>query len=346
MLSTLAQLAALVDGVPIGDTSLEIRGVAPIQSAAAGEITFLEKPDKVLRLTHCQASAIVVPKGFEVSPFALIQVDHVVEAFEVIARHFAPRHPRTEPSVSDRAAVRSTAKIGERTAVEPFAVIGENVEIGEDCVIGSGVRIHDGCRIGRGTRIFSNAVLYENTVIGEDCVLHACCVIGAYGFGYHSSARGHKLCAQLGNVRIGNNVEVGACSTIDRATYGSTLVDEGTKIDNMVMIGHNCRIGRHNLLCAHTGIAGSTTTGDFVVMAGRVGVRDHVHIGAGTVLGAMAGVMSSIPDNSRFIGVPATPEKEQFRLQIALSRLPDTQKQLKALQRTVEKLQQQIEEEK
>lgn len=343
MAHTLAELAQMVDGIALGDTTIIIQGVAPIQSALPGEITFLENPERSQRLDKCRASAVVVPKGFQIGELPLIQADNVVEAFEIIARHFIPKHPVPARSISEHAFISPTAKIAADVLIEPFVTIGDEVEIGEGCTIYSGARIHAGARIGPGTTIFSNAVLYENTMIGRRCLIHAGAIIGAYGFGYHSSANGHRLCSQLGNVRIGDDVEIGACSTIDRATYGSTLIEDGTKIDNLVMVGHNCRIGKHNLLCAHTGIAGSTTTGDFVVMAGRVGIRDHVHIGSGAVLGAMAGIMGDIPENSRVIGIPATPEKEQFKLQINIAKLPEMRKELKVLQQAVKSLTHQIE---
>ena len=195
-----------------------------------------------------------------------------------------------------------------------------------------------GSRIGASTTIFPNAVLYENTVVGRRCLIHAGAVLGAYGFGYELVDGRHQLSAQLGHVELGEDVEVGAGTTIDRGTYGPTVVGEGTKIDDLVMIAHNCRIGRHNMLCSQVGIAGSTTTGDYVVMAGQVGVRDHVHVGNRAVLGAMAGVINDVPDGSRMIGIPATPEREQKVKQAVMSRLPEMRQQLKRLQAAVAKL--------
>jgi len=146
------------------------------------------------------------------------------------------------------------------------------------------------------------------------------------------------LTAQLGNVAIGDDVEIGAGTTIDRGTYGSTVIGEGTKIDDLVMIAHNCRIGRHNMLCSQVGVAGSTTTGDYVVLAGQVGVRDHVHIGDRSMVGAKAGIINDVPEGGRMIGIPATPERDQKLKQAAFSKLPEMRHQLKQLQQTVEKL--------
>jgi UDP-3-O-[3-hydroxymyristoyl] glucosamine N-acyltransferase len=163
-------------------------------------------------------------------------------------------------------------------------------------------------------------------------------VLGAFGFGYDQVAGRHQLTAQLGNVIIGTDVEIGAGTTIDRGTYGPTVIGDGTKIDDQVMIAHNCRLGRHNMLCSQVGIAGSSTTGDYVVLAGQVGVRDHVHIGTAAIVGAKGGIVNDVPDGSRYIGVPATPEREQKLRLAAVSKLPEMRHQLKALERTVKKL--------
>ena len=181
-------------------------------------------------------------------------------------------------------------------------------------------------------------MLYENTIVGPRCMIHANAVLGAYGFGYGFVDGRHVLSAQLGNVVLGADVEIGAGTTIDRGTYGPTTIGEGTKIDDSVMVAHNCRIGRHNMLCSQVGVAGSTTTGDYVVMAGQVGVRDHVHIGDRAVLGAMAGVTNDVPADARMIGIPATPERDQKIKQAAFSKLPEMRRQLKQLQRAVDAL--------
>jgi UDP-3-O-[3-hydroxymyristoyl] glucosamine N-acyltransferase len=240
--------------------------------------------------------------------------------------------------ISPRAVISPTATLGRNVDVHPLATIGDDVQIGDGTAIHSGVHVMAGSRIGPGVTIFPNAVLYENTIVGPRCVIHAGAVLGAYGFGYCCVEGRHRLSAQLGNVVLEADVEVGAGTTIDRGTYGATTIGEGTKIDNQVMIAHNCRIGRHNMLCAQVGIAGSTTTGDYVVMAGQVGVRDHVHVGTKAVLGAMAGVINDVPDNGRFVGIPATPEREQMVKQAALAKLPEMRRQIKQLQASVDKL--------
>jgi UDP-3-O-[3-hydroxymyristoyl] glucosamine N-acyltransferase len=173
-------------------------------------------------------------------------------------------------------------------------------------------------------------------------IIHAGAVLGAYGFGYRFEGGRHQLAAQLGNVVIESHVEIGACTTIDRGTYGATRIREGTKLDNQVMIGHNCQIGRHNLLCSHVGIAGSTTTGDYVVMAGQVGVRDHVHIGDGVQLGAQAGVRTDLPAGGKYVGSPAVPAREAKELYRQQQKLPEIRRQVRDLAKTIEELQRRL----
>ena len=338
MQATLVELAALVGGRIIGDDRLTIVGAAVLRDAKPGQITLVDQAEKGRLLEGCRASAIVAPRGFAPDGIAVVQVDDVHQAFSTIVRFFAPPRRMTRVGISSQAAIDPTARLGENVDVHPFATIGDDVTIGAGSTIHSGVHVMAGSQIGEGTTIFPNAVLYENTIVGPRCLIHAGAVLGAYGFGYGFVDGRHVLSAQLGNVVLGADVEIGAGSTIDRGTYGPTTIGEGTKIDDSVMIAHNCRIGRHNMLCSQVGIAGSTTTGDYVVMAGQVGVRDHVHIGTRAVLGAMAGVTNDVPDGSRMIGIPATPEREQKIKQAALSKLPEMRRQLKQLQRTVDKL--------
>ena len=192
-----------------------------------------------------------------------------------------------------------------------------------------------GCRIADQVTIFPRVVLYENTIVGSRTTIHAGAVIGAYGFGYEQSAQGHRLTPQLGHVIIESDVDIGANSTIDRGTYGATLIGQGTKLDNQVMIGHNCRIGRHNLLCAQVGIAGSCTTGDYVVMAGQVGVRDHIEIGDHVIIGAKSGVSENLLAPGTYLGAPAVPVRQEIQMLMARQKLPGMVRDLRRLEKTL-----------
>jgi UDP-3-O-[3-hydroxymyristoyl] glucosamine N-acyltransferase len=338
MPTRLAKLAQGLRGTLVGNGSLVIRGAAPLETAGPDEITFLDSAEKAPRLARTRASAVVVPQGFVPAGFAAIQVADVHHAFAKIVRHFRPRRKIARRRVSVQAIISWTARLGHDVHIEPGAVIGDDVIIGDRVTIHSGARIMAGCRIADDVTIFPNAVLYEDTVVGPRSILHGGAVIGAYGFGYKFVSGAHQLSHQLGYVEIGADVEVGANSTIDRGTYSATVIGDGTKIDNLVMIAHNCRIGRHNMICSQVGIAGSTTTGDYVVMAGQVGVRDHVHIGTGAKLGAMAGVANDVPEGAHMLGAPAVPEREQKLMFATMARLPEMRKQLKELQRQMASL--------
>ncbi|NLE37891.1 MAG: UDP-3-O-(3-hydroxymyristoyl)glucosamine N-acyltransferase [Pirellulaceae bacterium] len=340
MHATLAELAALVDGRLVGDGDLVIHGAAPLCTAMPGQITLKDGcDDRNYRLSESRASAVLAsresppPEGMPA-----VLVDDVHAAFATIIKHFNPPRQRKRTGVSPLAVISPSARLDEDVDVHPHATIGDGAFVGAGSTIHSGVHIMAGCKIGRDVTIFPNVVLYEDTIVGARCILHAGVVLGAYGFGYTQVEGRHVLSSQLGNVVLGAEVEVGAGTTIDRGTYGPTLIGEGTKIDDLVMIGHNCRIGRHNMLCSQVGIAGSTSTGDYVVMAGQVGVRDHVHIGTGAVLGAMAGIINDVPDGKRMIGIPATPERDQKLKQAAFTKLPEMRRQLKILQRAVDQL--------
>lgn len=329
----LHEIARLVEGRLCGATDLEITGAATIATARPGEITLADSPKLVPQLSRSQAAAVIVPEGFEPAGIPFISVGDVHEAFAKVVRHFRPQMQHRHIGVSHAANISLSARIASDVEVDPGANIGDHVEIGPGCVIHSGVCILDGCRIGEGVTLFPNVVLYENTLVGNRVIIHAGAVIGAYGFGYTLAGDRHKLGAQLGYVEIEDDVEIGACTAIDRGTYGPTLIGQGTKIDNHVQIAHNCRIGRHNLICSQVGIAGSATTGDYVVMAGQVGVRDHVHVADRAILGAQCGIMKDVPAGSHLIGSPAVDEKEQYLVWAAMYKLPEMRKKLIELER-------------
>ncbi len=342
MQATLAELALLVGGEAVGPPGLTIEGAGPLRDALPGQITLLDSADRARNLAGSKAAAVVCPRSFVPAETPAILVDDAHEAFARIVLHFRPQRRLKRIGVSRLAAVSHTAVLGADVDVHPFATIGDDVRIGSGSTIHSGAHIMAGSQIGENVTIFPNAVLYENTVVGDRSTIHAAAVLGAYGFGYDHVEGSYRLTAQLGNVVIGADVDIGAGTTVDRGTYGPTVIGDGTKIDDQVMIAHNCRLGRHNMLCSQVGVAGSSTTGDYVVLAGQVGVRDHVHIGGGSVVGAKGGIVNDVPDNSRYIGIPATPEREQKLRLAVVSKLPEMRHQLKTLEKTVEKLAAQV----
>jgi UDP-3-O-[3-hydroxymyristoyl] glucosamine N-acyltransferase len=338
---TLNELATLVGGKIVGheDGSLILTGAAPLAQAVTGQISLVDLRSECLPdLSNVQASAVITAPDSPFDALPSIRVEDVHDAFAKIILHFRPKRHKSFTGISPHAYLSPTAQVADNVEIHPYATIGDDVKIGTGTVIHAGVHVMAGCEIGENVTLFPGVVLYEETKIGDRTILHAGVKVGAYGFGYGCENGQHVLSAQLGNVVIGSDVEIGANSTIDRGTYGSTVISDGTKIDDLVMVAHNCQIGCHNMLCSQVGIAGSTTTGEYVVMAGQVGVRDHVHIGDRAILGAMAGVINDVPSDACVVGIPATPQREQMVKQAAFTKLPEMRKQIKILLRKVEKL--------
>lgn len=328
----LSALADLVGGVLLGDAATPVATAAPLSSATAGAITFLEHDRYLPQFRACAAAAAVIGPGVTAPDRPAVLVDDPIAAFVRIFRHFHGTVADPTPVIDPRAAVDPTATIGADADIGPFASIGAETVVGRECRLAAGVRIGRRCRLGNGVVLHPGVVLYDGTVLGDRVVVHANVVIGADGFGYRFHNGRHVKIPQLGHVEVGDDVEIGAGSTIDRGTFGPTVIGSGTKIDNLVQIAHNCVIGRHNIIVSQAGLAGSCSTGDGVVIAGQVGVVDHVHIGNGSVIGAQAGVTKDVPAGSRMLGSPATPEPEQKRILVSLVRLPEIRKELKQLQ--------------
>ncbi len=341
MVVTVETLAELVGGHIRGDGSAEIQEAATLRNATEGEITLAVSGELAGELADSAASAAVVPREFPESSLPLIEVDDVETAFATIVSHFRPPRHQTMPA-RDPDTLPENCQIGNDTSIHPAAVVGTDVTIGDRCRIHAGVVIGDGSKIADDVTIFPNVVLYENTIIGSRVMIHAGAIIGAYGFGYQTQDGRHQLSAQLGHVEIESDVEIGACSTIDRGTYDATLIGAGTKIDNHVMIGHNCRIGKHNLICSLAGIAGSCRTGDYVVLAGQAGLSDHISLGNGARVAAKSGVMQDIPDGETHAGLPAMPEREFWRMWATVTRLPEMRKKQKELEQQLRSLQQRV----
>jgi UDP-3-O-[3-hydroxymyristoyl] glucosamine N-acyltransferase len=339
---TLGELARLLGGELHGDASTVVTGAATLEVVKAGQITLADHPDRFRSLEPSPAVAAIVPSPPPVDCKPTIVVNDVHAAFAQAVLHFRPPRPVRRAGHSPRADISDSARIGQDVEIHAGVSVGDDVVLGDGVTLHSGVRVLPGCVIGRGTTLFPNVVLYDDTRIGQRCLIHAGAVLGAYGFGYRQRDGAHELSAQLGNVEIGDDVEIGAGTTIDRGTYGPTTIGNGTKIDNLVMIAHNCRIGCHNLICSQVGIAGSTSTGDGVVMAGQVGVRDHVHIGSDAVLCSKSGISNDVPDGEVVLGQPATPVRQQKVQMAAVSKLPEMRRQFRQLQRDMQEIREQM----
>ena len=337
VVATVEQLAALVRGRLVGDGSVSIRSARPVAEAGPGDITFIESERYAKLLRSSPASAAIVGPHFNHNrpsikdDLAVIEVDDPISAFVAVRNHLSGEQQPRWTGIHPQACVAATARIGTNVAVYPFVFVGENAEIGDGTTLFPGVVIGEGCRIGQECTIHPNAVLYPDVVLNDRVEIHAGTVLGGDGFGYRQVSGRHVKIPHTGGLEVGSDVEIGANCAIDRATFEATRIGEGTKIDNLVMIGHNNQIGRHNLLCGQVGIAGSCTTGDNVVMAGQAGIKDKTQIGDGVIVGAQAGVHRNIPSGQQVLGSPAIPVREQRRIFQMIARLPEMHRQFRQL---------------
>lgn len=331
MSASVRELAELVQGELCGDGALEIQAARPLEDAGAGEITFVEDARHAPLLGRSRASAAVVPSDLVPNGVTVIRVRDPLTAFISIVRHLHGRPEPTPSGVDSRASVHASASVGPDASILPFAVIGEGTVIGARCRIHPGAVVGRYCRLGDDVTLYGNVVLYDDTVLGNRVVVHTNAVIGADGFGYRQVQGRHVKVPQLGHVELGDDVEVGACTTIDRGTFKPTFVGEGTKIDNLVQVAHNCRIGRHNLLVSQAGIGGSSRTGNYVVIAGQAGVVDHADLGDGVIVGGQAGVTKSVPAGQRVLGTPAIPERDCKRVFMSFDKLPQLRRDVRRI---------------
>lgn len=328
---SLQQIAQLVGGQVTAAPDLHITGAASIARATAGQLTFVNSQQHWQAFLGSRAAAAIVSGIEQPTGKPCVIVSDAEAAFAQVVAHFHPPVRRSRIGVSPEAHISPSAVIEGDVDIYPGAFVGDGAVISRGSRIYPGVCILENCRIGRDVTIFPHAVLYENTIVGDGSIIHAGVVLGAHGFGYRTRNGRHELSPQLGHVQLGSQVEIGANSTVDRGTFEATTIGDGSKLDDQVMIGHNCQIGRHNLLCSQVGIAGSCTTGDYVVMAGQVGIGDHIQIGEKTTLCAKAGIMNDVPSGEVYLGIPATPIREQMQIMACVNKLPELRSQVRAL---------------
>lgn len=322
MTITVQQLATQLGGQVIGDEHAVLSGFAPADSARAGDLTFAENETYFAKAAQSAASAILVSGDFSAAGKTLIRVANARVAFARVLSLFFPE-PAFAPGIHPTAVVASSAKIDATAHVGPFCVVGDQATVGPRCVLEGGNHIGTDCTLGEDVRLFPRVVLYAGTRVGNRVRIHAGSVIGADGFGYVFDQGRHLKVPQIGNVVIADDVEIGANTAIDRGALGSTVVGRGTKVDNLVQVGHNTVLGEHCILCGQVGIAGSTKVGNYTTLAGQVGLGGHITIGNKVTVGAQSGVMHDIPDGQMWLGAPAQPDRQAKRMMIAMQRLPD-----------------------
>ena len=334
---TAAQVAEKVQGRVDGDGSIQLTGLAPADHARAGELTFAENANYFTAAEQSQAAAILVAGPFVSASKVLIRVANPrIALARLLPLFFPPGEPprgiHTSAVIDDSARIDATAHIG------PNCVIGPRVRLGARSVLMGGNDLREDCQLGDDVCLFPNVVLYHGTELGHRVIIHAGTVIGSDGFGYVLDEGRHRKILQLGTVIIHDDVEIGANSAVDRGTFGPTVIGQGTKIDNLVHVAHNARIGRHCLIMGQAGFAGSTCLGDYVVVASQSGIADHIKLGNQAVIGAKSGVMRDVPDGGRVLGIPAAPDRQAKRQMIALQQLPDLLHRVRALEKQLEQL--------
>ena len=336
--ATLDIVAGVVGGVVIGDGSVEITGVAGIREAGPGDLTFLAHARYEPYLEQTLAAAIIVADNHRGLRRPLIENPNPYLAFLKAVRFFQGEENRPASGIHPSAVVAPDACVDPSASIGPNAVVEAGARIGPMAWIGPGCYIGSGASIGNETRLHPNVTLCGECVIGERVLVHSGTVIGSDGFGFVRDGDAYRKFPQIGNVVIEDDVEIGACVTIDRATTGTTRIGKGSKIDNLVQIAHNVQIGKNCIIVAQVGISGSTSVGDEAVLAGQVGVIGHIEIGAGAQVGAKSGVSKSVKPGERIFGYPALPVTQAMRIEASLRHLPELVQNVRQLKRRIEEL--------
>lgn len=302
-----------------------ISEVKPLEEAGAASVSFLANRRYVGKAKESPAGLILVDAVVDLADRPVLRVKHPYWSFAQAIRWL---HPEQVAEWSDTP-VHPTAVLGEGSRIFPGVTVGARTLLGRQCVLHPGVHIGDDCVLGDGCELFPGVVLYRRTRLGNRVTIHANAVLGSDGYGYVLIEGRHDKIPQVGWVEVDDDVEIGACTSIDRGVLGPTRIGAGTKIDNQVQVGHNVKVGKHCLLVSQTGISGSTRLGDFVTLAGKVGVVGHIEIGSRSVVGGNSVVAKSLPEGSFVTGFPARPHRQWTEAQAALNRLPGLMKQLR-----------------
>jgi len=325
----LRELAALIGGRIAGDPEVEITGVAGIENAKEGDITFLHDINDVPAVS---ASALIVKEEIRGLTASLLIAGNPQYAFARALEIFYVK-PYRPSGISDKAVIGSNVRMGDNVSVHPNVYIGNDAEVGSGVTLSPGVFLGEGAAVGDDSFIYPNVTIRENVKIGRRVIVHAGAVIGSDGFGYVPEKGSHYKIPQVGAVIIEDDVEIGANVCIDRGTVGNTVIGSGTKIDNLAQIAHNVKIGRNCIIVAQVGISGSVEIGNGAIIAGQVGIKDHVKIGAGAVVAAQAGVTGDLAGGQIYSGTPAIPHGTSLRAQSLYAKLPEYVKRIREIEK-------------
>lgn len=337
MKATLAQLAKLVQGEVLGDPSVEIHGISSPELAGPEDITFIVSPRHEHRLETTRAVAVMVPDARLGGNMYKIVVPRVYLAYARVAAFFHPKEVHGL-GVSPDACVHPEAVLGREVTVYPFVWIGRGARVGDRAVLYPMVCVGEDCRIGDDTVLYPGVVIYPGCSVGKRVIVHAGTIIGSDGFGYARDGTRSVKIPQLGTVFIEDDVEIGANSAVDRASFGATRIQRGVKVDNLVQIGHNVVVGEDTVLAGQVGLAGSVQIGRAAVLAGQVGVANHLRIGDGAMVGSKSGVAQDVPPGGLVSGIPAIPHRNWLRSSQAFGRLPELLRRMKAIEKRLDSL--------
>ncbi|MDR1396530.1 MAG: UDP-3-O-(3-hydroxymyristoyl)glucosamine N-acyltransferase [Desulfarculales bacterium] len=330
---SLGKLAAFLGGsLEGGSPDYLVSGLKGLEEAGPADISFLANPRYAGLLPATGAGVVLVGKDQAVPEgLAVIKVDNPYLAYAKILT-LAAAKPYQATGVHPTAVIEASARLGKDVSIYPFVYIGHNAEIGDRVILHPGVTVGDNAKIGDGSLLYPKVTVYHDCSVGRRCILHAGAVIGADGFGFVPGESNFKI-PQLGIVQIDDEVEIGAGTTVDRATTGKTWIKQGAKIDNQVMIAHNCVVGEHTMIAAQSGISGSSKVGRHVIMGGQVGIGGHVEIGDDVQIGAKSGLISSVAGGARIQGSPPLPVKQYLKTILLVNRLPELFERLKQVEK-------------
>lgn len=334
---TAAEIGKLIGGKVIGCTDMPVTGIGMVDDALEGDVVLADNEKYFERAICGRASCIICGDGGdpETRGKAVIVSEKPGEAFEKVLELFRGEEPLPDVGIGSGAVIEPGVVIGEGVSIGANCYIGRDVVLGDGCALFPNVYVGDGCRIGRNCRLYAGVNIYWGCRLGENVILHSGVVIGADGFGYRPGPGGLVKFPHAGSVEIGDDVEIGANSTIDRAKAGATVIGRGTKIDNLVHIAHNAKIGEYCVVVAQTGVAGSARIGNGVTLAAQSGVKDHVTVGDGAVVAGRAGVINDIENGLTVSGFPARDHKTEKRAEAVRMRLPEMMERLRELEREV-----------
>lgn len=338
MEKTLQELADYVGGTVAGDPNTIINGIMGIDEATEGHITFVSNEKYIKKMNHTKASAVIVSPKLINAKKNLLVCNNPYLAFARIVELLMFKKPVYAKGVDPATSIANTAKIGKDVSIQAYVTIGENTCIGDRVVVFPGVFIGENCTIGDDAVLHANVVIYPDTVIGRRVTIHSNTVIGSSGFGYAPDGQSYYKIPQAGNTVIEDDVDIGANTTINRATLGQTIIRRGTKIDSQVVISHNVEIGEDSVIVSQVGIAGTAKIGKHVTLAGGVGIIGHVTVGDNVTVGGRSGVAQDLPDNGTYLGTPALPIQKMRRCYVIIEKLPEMKEHMKSLDKRLKQL--------